>query len=68
MITGTAKPIEEILEMIAPYDNIIVAGCQGCVTVCRGGGEKEVQVLASTLRLAREADGKPRRPAKLRPL
>ncbi len=58
MITGTPKPIEEILEMLEPYDNIIVAGCFGCVTVCRVGGDKEVQVLSSTLRLAREASGK----------
>lgn len=58
MITGTPKPIEEILEMVAPYDNIIVAGCHGCVTVCRVGGHKEVEVLSSTLRLAREAAGK----------
>jgi ferredoxin len=59
MITGTAKPIEEILEMVASYDDIILAGCHGCVTVCRVGGEKEVQVLASSLRLAREMAGKP---------
>ncbi|MBT8328297.1 MAG: methylenetetrahydrofolate reductase C-terminal domain-containing protein [Desulfofustis sp.] len=58
MITGTPKPIEEILEMLEPYNNIIVAGCFGCVTVCRVGGDKEVQVLSSTLRLAREAAGK----------
>lgn len=59
MITGTAKPIEEILEMVASYDDIILAGCHGCVTVCRVGGEKEVQILASSLRLAREAAGRP---------
>jgi ferredoxin len=59
MITGTPKPIEEILEMVEPYDTIIVAGCHGCVTVCRVGGHKEVEVLSSTLRLAREAAGKP---------
>lgn len=57
MITGTPKPIDEILEMVAPYDNIIVAGCHGCVTVCRVGGQKEVEVLSSTLRLARESSG-----------
>lgn len=55
MITGTPKPIEEILEMLEPYKRVVVAGCYGCVTVCRVGGEKEVQVLSSTLRLAREA-------------
>lgn len=59
MITGTPKPIEEILEMIESYDKIIVVGCYGCVTVCRVGGEKEVQVLASTIRLAREAGSRP---------
>lgn len=57
MIVGNAKPIEEILEMVAPFERVIVAGCNGCVTVCRAGGEKEVQVLASALRLARKAAG-----------
>ena len=57
MITGTPKPIDEVLQMLEPYNNIVVAGCFGCVTVCRVGGEKEVQVLSSTIRLAREAAG-----------
>jgi len=59
MIMGSAKPLDEVLEMIKPFDRIVVAGCYGCVTVCRAGGEKEVQVLASALRLAREAAGRP---------
>lgn len=59
MIIGDTKPMEEILAMIEPYDRIVLAGCHGCVTVCRSGGEKEVQVLGSALRLAREAAGRP---------
>jgi ferredoxin len=59
MIIGNAKPIEEILEMIEKFDKVIISGCNGCVTVCRAGGEKEVQILASALRLARESKGRP---------
>lgn len=59
MITGDQKPLEDILAMVEPFDKIIVAGCHGCVTVCRVGGDKEVQVLSSALRLARESAGRP---------
>ena len=59
MITGDSKPLEDIQAMVEPHDKIIVAGCYGCVTVCRVGGEKETQILSSALRLAREAAGRP---------
>ncbi len=59
MIIGEGKPINEILEMILKHKKIIVAGCRGCVTVCSAGGQKEVEILSSTIRLAREKDKAP---------
>jgi ferredoxin len=58
MIIAHRKPIDEILKMIEPFDKIILAGCKGCVAVCAAGGEKEVGILASVIRLARKKDGK----------
>lgn len=51
MIIAKQKPIEEIRAEIAPYDRILILGCNECVTVCEAGGKKEVEVLASALRL-----------------
>jgi ferredoxin len=45
------KPIEEIINEIKDFDNILVAGCDGCVTICEAGGMKEVEILASALRM-----------------
>ena len=59
MIMGEQKPLDILLGMLAPYDKIVLAGCHGCVTVCRAGGAKEVEILASSLRLARETEGRP---------
>ena len=35
-------------------ESILLAGCHGCVTVCCTGGQKEVDVLASIIELARK--------------
>jgi ferredoxin len=59
MIVAEEKPLEKILEMIKPYGRVLIAGCGGCVTVCLTGGEKEVGVLASEIRIARSQAGFP---------
>ncbi|MFP5211926.1 MAG: methylenetetrahydrofolate reductase C-terminal domain-containing protein [Acidobacteriota bacterium] len=51
MIIAQAKPIEEILDEVKDLKRILVAGCDGCVTVCEAGGLKEAQILASALRM-----------------
>ena len=58
MIIADRKPLEEILEMIDACSNILLLGCKGCVTVCNVGGQKEVEVLAATLKIARKREGK----------
>ncbi|MFA4915775.1 MAG: methylenetetrahydrofolate reductase C-terminal domain-containing protein [Syntrophales bacterium] len=57
MIVANRKPLEEILEMVKPYKKILLLGCNECVTVCAAGGEREVGVLASELKLSRMKDG-----------
>ena len=52
MIIAERKTLEEIKQMIAPYKKIMVVGCGTCVTICWAGGEKEVGILSSQLKLA----------------
>ena len=52
MIVAEQKPFKEINEAVKKYKKVLILGCGTCVTVCMAGGEKEVGVLASTLRLA----------------
>ena len=57
MIIAERKPLEEIRNMIAGYKKILVVGCGTCVTICWAGGEKEVGILSSQLRLASSREG-----------
>jgi ferredoxin len=52
MIVGKRKPIQEIIGMLKGIKNILILGCGGCATVCSAGGEKEVEILASIIRIS----------------
>ena len=52
MIVGERKPFDEIKESIKDCKKILILGCGTCVSVCMAGGEKEVELLASQLRIA----------------
>jgi len=52
MIIGKRKAIDEILEMIDGFSTVLVAGCATCVADCMAGGEREVGILSSGLRIA----------------
>jgi len=60
MIVAKQKPLEEIRQMIEGYERILLLGCGTCVAICMAGGEKEVAVLASSLRMADKISGKNR--------
>lgn len=57
MITGKQKTVEEIWQLVEPYQKVLILGCGTCVTICFAGGENEVSVLASTLRLKGKISG-----------
>ena len=58
MIKAEQKPVDELIGYLAPYNKILLSGCGACVTVCHSGGEKEVALLASSLKMARNNAGK----------
>ncbi len=55
MLVGERKPIKEIMEMIEPYERLLVAGCKSCMAVCSTGGEREVAETALLIRMQRKA-------------
>jgi len=59
VIIAERKPLEEIKGMIAGCRRLLIVGCGTCTTVCFAGGEKEVGMLATELRMACKLDGEP---------
>jgi ferredoxin len=58
MIVAQRKKIPEIFETIKDHKNVLVLGCGTCVTVCLAGGEREVSIISSALRIASKKNGK----------
>lgn len=59
MIVAERKPFEEIRTMVKDYKKVLTVGCGTCVAVCLSGGEKEVGILNSELKIAARRDGSP---------
>ena len=57
MIVAERKKIPEIAEIIKPHKKVLVLGCGTCVTVCLAGGEREVSIISSALRIAARVNG-----------
>jgi ferredoxin len=58
MIVAQRKPVEEIKQALEGYEKILIVGCGTCVAVCMAGGEREVGVLASMLKMSFKMEGK----------
>jgi ferredoxin len=57
MISAERKPFEEIKASISRYKKVLIVGCGTCVAECAAGGEKEVALLASQLRIDASREG-----------
>ena len=57
MIVAQRKSIPELIEILRGHKKVLVLGCGTCVTVCLAGGQREVGIIASALRMASKLDG-----------
>jgi ferredoxin len=57
MIVAERKKIPELVEILQGHKKILVLGCGTCVTVCLAGGEREVSIISSALRIASKIGG-----------
>jgi ferredoxin len=59
MIVAERKSIPELVDIVKEHNKILVLGCGTCVTVCLAGGEREVSIISSALRMASRLRNKP---------
>lgn len=52
MIVAQRKSIPELVDILKDHKKVLVLGCGTCVTVCLAGGEREVSIISSALRIA----------------
>ncbi len=58
MIVAERKSVDEIKQTLEGYKKILIVGCGTCVAVCMAGGEREVGILASLLKMSFRMEGK----------
>jgi ferredoxin len=52
MIVADRKNVQEIRDMVKDHKRVLLVGCGTCVTVCLAGGEREVGIIGSALRMS----------------
>ena len=57
MIVAQRKTIPDMLAIVENHRKLLVLGCGTCVTVCLAGGQREVSIIASALRMAAKLKG-----------
>ena len=57
MIVAERKSIPELIDILQAHQRILVLGCGTCVAVCLAGGEREVSIISSALRIAGKVKG-----------
>jgi ferredoxin len=57
MIVAERKAFDQLWESVKFSKSMLILGCGTCVSVCQAGGEKEVGLLASEIRMKIKLDG-----------
>ena len=57
MIVASPKSITQIKQITDRHQKVLFVGCGTCVTVCLAGGEREVGILGSALRMSLKLAG-----------